>query len=51
MCRHVWWMVNPSTKQVIAAFEDLDSGGIKELTLPKCLDVWGFNIDEKDGMC
>lgn len=37
--KHVWWLVNPSTKQIIAAYFDLRTGMLKEMTLPKCIEV------------
>lgn len=36
------------SKQVVAAFEDSRSGSLKELPLPKCVDVWGFSPPELD---
>lgn len=51
---NVWWLVSPSTKQIIAAYEDPHRKQIRELTLPKCVEVWGWaplgadklNLDE-----
>ena len=40
---NVWWLVHPNTKQVVAAFEDPRLGGIRELPLPKCVEIWGWN--------
>lgn len=46
---NVWWLQNPSTKNFIAAYEDPLRGQLKELPLPKCVEIWGFNPfgDEK----
>ncbi|CAK4674005.1 hypothetical protein LEN26_005401 [Aphanomyces euteiches] len=43
---HVWWLVHQSTKQAIAAYEDPRSGAVKELTLPRCIEVWGTDFVE-----
>lgn len=45
---HVWWLVHPSTKQVVAAFEDQQYGGLRELPLPRCVEIWGWNPPEAD---
>lgn len=37
----MWWLIHPTTKQAIAAFEDPRTGAMRELTLPQCIDVWG----------
>lgn len=39
--RNVWWLIHPTSKQAIAAFEDPFTGAIRELSLPQCMDVWG----------
>lgn len=40
MCeKHVWWLVNLSTRQPIAAYYDLRTRMLKEMTLPKCIEV------------
>ncbi|KAF0696812.1 Aste57867_12474 [Aphanomyces stellatus] len=45
---HVWWLVHQSSKQAIAAYEDPRSGAVKELTLPRCIEVWGTDFDQLD---
>ncbi|RQM21031.1 hypothetical protein B5M09_000180 [Aphanomyces astaci] len=45
---HVWWLVHQSSKQAIAAYEDPRSGAVKELTLPRCIEVWGTSFDAGD---
>lgn len=45
MLRNVWWLVHPTTKQAIAAFEDPRTGMMRELTLPQCIDVWGSTLN------
>lgn len=37
--KHVWWLVNPSTRQTFAAYYDARTGILKEMTLPKCIEV------------
>lgn len=40
---NIWWLYNHSIKQVIAAYEDYSRGkSIRELTLLKCIEIWGF---------
>lgn len=39
--KHVWWLVNASTRQMIAAYYDARTGILKEMTLPKCIEVIG----------
>ncbi|ETV97898.1 CAMK/CAMKL/MARK protein kinase [Aphanomyces invadans] len=46
---HVWWLVHQSSKQAIAAYEDPRSGAVKELTLPRCIEVWGTTFDDDIG--
>ncbi|KDO28292.1 CAMK protein kinase [Saprolegnia parasitica CBS 223.65] len=41
---HVWWLVHQSSKQAIAAYEDPRSGAFRELTLPRCIEVWGIDF-------
>ncbi|CBN74408.1 Serine/threonine protein kinase [Ectocarpus siliculosus] len=40
---HVWWLVSPNTKQVLAAYMDPRYGSLVELPLPKCIEIWGLN--------
>lgn len=40
---HVWWLVSPNTKQVLAAYIDPRYGNLVELPLPKCIEIWGYN--------
>ena len=40
---NIWWLMHPATKQIIAAFEDSNRRQLRELTLPKCVDIWGWN--------
>ncbi|KAF1320010.1 Camk/camkl protein kinase, partial [Globisporangium splendens] len=41
LIRNVWWLIHPTTKQAIAAFEDPRTGMVRELTLPQCIEIWG----------
>lgn len=40
---HVWWLVSPNTKQVLAAYVDPRYGNLVEVPLPKCIEIWGYN--------
>jgi serine/threonine protein kinase len=40
---NVWWLVHPTSEQVFAAYEDASRGQLRELTLPRCIEVWGWN--------
>uniref|UniRef100_M4B869 non-specific serine/threonine protein kinase n=1 Tax=Hyaloperonospora arabidopsidis (strain Emoy2) TaxID=559515 RepID=M4B869_HYAAE len=43
---NVWWLIHPTSKQAIAAFEDPFTGHVRELTLPQCIEVWGEQISQ-----
>lgn len=43
--KHVWWLVNGSTRQTIAAYYDARTGMLKEMTLPKCIEVRAVALD------
>mmetsp|Transcript_34708 Transcript_34708/g.55579 ORF Transcript_34708/g.55579 Transcript_34708/m.55579 type:complete len:305 (+) Transcript_34708:138-1052(+) len=46
MCEEdVRWLVHPGTKQVIAAFIDNKTGVLREMTLSKCMEVWGTDLE------
>lgn len=40
---NVWWLINGSTKQFIAAFYSEKSSCLKELSLNHCIAIWGNN--------
>lgn len=40
---NVWWCVHPSTRVVTAAMFDSRAGQLKELPLPRCIEVWGWD--------
>lgn len=40
---NVWWLLNPINKQLFAAYEDPHRNQLRELTLPKCVEIWGLN--------
>ena len=40
---NIWWLYQPSTKQIIAAYEDVHRCQLREVTLPKCVEIWGWN--------
>lgn len=39
----MWWLVHPNSKQVIAAYEDPKYGTLREVPLPKCIEIWGWD--------
>ena len=39
---NVWWLQHPVNKNLFAAYEDLQRGQLRELPLPKCIEVWGW---------
>ncbi|EGZ26738.1 hypothetical protein PHYSODRAFT_343457 [Phytophthora sojae] len=45
---NVWWLIHPTSKQAIAAFEDPYTGHVRELTLPQCIQVWGEQMNQSD---
>jgi serine/threonine protein kinase len=40
---NVWWLVHPNSKQVVAAYEDPKYGTLREVPLPKCIEIWGWD--------
>lgn len=40
---NVWWLIHPTSKELFAAFEDPHRAQLRELPLPKCVEIWGFN--------
>lgn len=42
---NIWWLVPPAGKQqqVFAAYEDPHRLQLRELPLPKCVEIWGMN--------
>ncbi|DBA02819.1 TPA: hypothetical protein N0F65_006609 [Lagenidium giganteum] len=44
---NVWWLVHPTTKQSIAAYECPRTGMLRELTLPQCMDIWGHEVHDQ----
>ena len=50
-CENVWWLVHPQTKVLFAAYEDPHRMQLRELPLPRCVEIWGLNplgIDDFD---
>ena len=39
---NLWWLVHPSSEHVYAAYEDASRGQLRELTLPRCIEIWGW---------
>jgi serine/threonine protein kinase len=40
---NVWWLLQPTTKVLFAAFEDPQRKQLREVPLTKCVEVWGMN--------
>jgi serine/threonine protein kinase len=40
---NVWWLLNPQTKYITAAYMDEKSGSLRELSLKNCFEVWGVD--------
>jgi len=48
---NVWWLMHPQTKGLFAAYEDPHRMQLRELPLPRCVEIWGLNplgIDDFD---
>ena len=42
--RHVWWLIHPPTGQIVSAYHDVERGDLlREMTLPRCVSVWGVD--------
>lgn len=40
---NIWWLMHPTTKQLFAAYEDPHRLQLRELPLPRCVEIWGLN--------
>lgn len=40
---NIWWLLHPITKTLFAAYEDPNRMQLRELPLPKCVEIWGMN--------
>lgn len=40
---HVWWLLNESTKQYIAAYYSQRNNSLQEISLLQCFQIWGSN--------
>lgn len=40
---NVWWLIHPNSKILFAAYEDPHRVQLRELPLPKCVEIWGMN--------
>ncbi|CCI48819.1 unnamed protein product [Albugo candida] len=45
---NVFWLIHPTTKQVITAWEDPTTQSLKELHLAQCIALWKDEITEAD---
>ena len=39
---NIWWLYHPASRQILAAYEDPQRGQLRELPLPKCVEMWGW---------
>lgn len=39
---NIWWLYHQPSRQILAAYEDPQRGQLRELTLPKCVEIWGW---------
>lgn len=39
---NVWWLVHTDKQNVIAAHQDFRTGQLRELPLPRCIEIWGW---------
>lgn len=44
---NVWWLIHQNSRQLLAAYED-SHRGLRELTLPKCIEAWGWTPLDSD---
>eukprot|EP00602_Paraphysomonas_sp_CaronLab_P000467 CAMPEP_0185017782 /NCGR_PEP_ID=MMETSP1103-20130426/674_1 /TAXON_ID=36769 /ORGANISM="Paraphysomonas bandaiensis, Strain Caron Lab Isolate" /LENGTH=630 /DNA_ID=CAMNT_0027547349 /DNA_START=21 /DNA_END=1910 /DNA_ORIENTATION=- len=40
---NIWWLYHSNSRQILAAYEDPQRGQLRELPLPKCVEVWGWS--------
>lgn len=40
---HVWWLINPSNKQYMAAYYSEKLNSLRECSLTQCTQIWGAN--------
>lgn len=40
---NIWWLYHPISKQIIAAYRDYKTLTVRELTLSKCIQIWGLD--------
>jgi fermentation-respiration switch protein FrsA (DUF1100 family) len=45
MKEHIWWLLNGSTRQYLAAYYSERERCLKELTLKQCVHIWGMDHD------
>lgn len=45
--RHIWWLVHPSSREVLAAFLDPRFSKLREVPLTQCVQLWGWDADIK----
>lgn len=43
LAENVWWLYFITSRQIIAAYEDPIRSQLRELALPKCVEVWGWS--------
>ena len=40
---NVWWLLHSTTKQLFACYEDPHRLQLREIPLPRCIEMWGMN--------
>jgi serine/threonine protein kinase len=40
---NVWWLMHQTSRAYISAYEDPRTGQLREIPLPKCIELWGLH--------
>ena len=40
---NVWWLMHQASRVYISAYEDMRTGQLREIPLPKCIEIWGLH--------
>ena len=43
--KNIWWLIHPSTREVLAAFLDPRFSKLREVPLTHCVQLWGWDAD------
>jgi serine/threonine protein kinase len=47
---NVWWLIHPNNRSIFAGYFDPRFGGMRELSLTQCVEIWGWNPKTLDEM-